>query len=52
MVKPLCFGNDENIIFSIKGSNLYAHVNLSARDNEKLTKFLKRLFERSVYWNG
>ena len=45
-------GNDDNIIFTIKDTNLYVLVvTLSARDNQKLTKLLSKGFERSVYWN-
>ena len=45
-------GNDDNIIFTIKDTNLYVLVvTLSARDNKKLTKLLSKGFERSVYWN-
>ena len=43
--------NDNNIIFAIKDTKLYAHVViLSARDNHKLSKLLSKGFERSVYW--
>ena len=43
--------NDNNIIFAIKDTKLYAHVaTLSARDNHKLSKLLSKGFERSVYW--
>ena len=47
-------GNDDdnNIIFTIKDTKLYiAVVNLSARDNQKLSKRLSKGFEWSVYWN-
>ena len=41
-----------NIIFIIKDTKLYDPVvNLSARDNQKLSKLLSKGFERSVYWN-
>ena len=46
--------NDDanNIIFTIKDTKLYVLVvSLSARDNQKLSKILRREFERSVYWN-
>ena len=44
--------NPNNIIFTIKDTKLYVPVvNLSARDNQKLTKLLSKGFERSVYWN-
>ena len=61
MDKVLCFvcswcwndnANSHNIIFTIKDSKLYGPiVTLSARDNQKLSKLLKKLFERSVSWN-
>ena len=44
--------NDDgnNIIFTIKDTKLYVLVvSLSARDNQKLSKILRREFERSVY---
>ena len=38
--------------FTIKDTNFYVPViNLSARDNQKLSKLLSKGFERSVYWN-
>ena len=41
-----------NIIFIIEDTKLYDPVvNLSARDNQKLSKLLSKGFERSVYWN-
>ena len=44
--------DDNNIIFTIKDTNLYVPVvNLSARDNQKLSKLLSKGFERSVDWN-
>ena len=46
-------GNDDdnNIIF-IKHTKLYVPVvTLSARGNQKLSKFLSKGFERSDYWN-
>ena len=47
--------NNDNInsfIFTIKDSKLYVPVvTLSVRENQKLSKFLSRGFERSVYWN-
>ena len=44
--------NSNNIVFTIKNTNLYAHVvTLSARDNQKLSKLLSKGFERSDYWN-
>ena len=49
----LCYidNNDNtNIIFTI--TKLYVPVvTLSARGNQKLSKFLSKEFERSVYWN-
>ena len=43
---------DNNIIFNIKDTKLYSPVvTLSARDNQKLSKFLSKEFEQSVYWN-
>ena len=42
--------NSNYIIFTIKGTKLYVHVvNLSAKDNQKLTKLLTKEFERSLY---
>ena len=44
--------NDDNIVFTIKETKLYAPVlTLSTKDNQKLTKLLSKGFERSVYWN-
>ena len=44
--------DDNNIIFTIEDTKLYVPVvALSARDNEKLSKLLRKRFERSVYWN-
>ena len=41
-----------NIILTIKYTKLYVHlVTLSARDNKKLSKLLRKGSERSVYWN-
>ena len=41
---------DANIIFTIKDTKLCVHVvTLSARDNQKLPKLLRKGFERSVY---
>ena len=43
---------DDKIIFAIKHTKLYVPVvTLSARGNQKLSKFLSKVFERSVYWN-
>ena len=36
----------------MKGTKLYLPVvTLSAKDNQKLSKLLSKIFERSVYWN-
>ena len=44
--------NDSNIIFAIKDTKLYVPVvTLSVIDNQKLSTFLSKRFERSVYWN-
>ena len=44
--------NSNNIFFTIKDTKLYAPVvNLSAKDNQKLSRLLSKVFERSVYWN-
>ena len=44
--------NSNSIIFTIEDTKLYVPVvTLSARDNKKLSKLLKKGFERSVYWN-
>ena len=44
--------NANNITFTIKDTKLYVpFVTLSAKDNQKLSKFLSKGFERSVYWN-
>ena len=41
---------DDEIIFTIKNTELYVPVkNLSARDNQKLSKLLSKGSERSVY---
>ena len=45
-------GNAYIIIVTIKDIKLYVPlVNLSARDNQKLSKLISKGFERSVYWN-
>ena len=42
--------NANNIIFTIKDTKLYVPVvTSSARDNRKLSKFLSKVFKRSVY---
>ena len=44
--------NLDGIIFAIKDTKLYIPVvTLTARDNQKLSNFLSKGFERSVYWN-
>ena len=44
--------NSNNIIFTIKDTKLYVpFITLSAKDNQKLSKFPSKGFERSVYWN-
>ena len=44
--------NPNNIIFTIKDTNLYVHVvTLSTKVNQKLSKLFIKGFERSVYWN-
>ena len=41
-----------NIIFTIKDTKLYVPaVTLSIKDHQKLSKFLSKTFERSVYWH-
>ena len=54
VIVTLNFNNNaNNIIFTIKDTKLYVPVvTLSARDNQKLSKLLSKLFERSVYWDG
>ena len=42
----------KNIIFTIKDTKSWAPVaTLLARDIQKLSKLLSKVFERSVYWN-
>ena len=44
--------DNANIIFTMKGTKLHVPVvTLSARDNQKLSKLLRKGFERLVYWN-
>ena len=44
--------NCNNIIFTIKDTKLYVPaVTLSIKDHQKLSKFLSKTFERSVYWH-
>ena len=53
VIVTLNFNNNANIIFTIKDTKLYVPVvTLSARDNQKFSKLLSKLFERSVYWDG
>ena len=41
-----------NTTFAIKDKKLYVPVvTLLARDNQEVSKFLSKGFERSVYWN-
>ena len=45
--------DSNNIIFTIKDTKLCVPiVTLSARNNQKLSKFLSKGYERTVYWNG
>ena len=44
--------NSSNIIFTIKDPKLYVPlVTLSAKDNQKLSKLLRKGLKRLVYWN-
>ena len=44
--------NPNNITFNMKNTKLYVLVvALSVKDNQKLSKRLRKGFERSVYWN-
>ena len=44
--------NGINIISTIKDTKSYVPVaTLSARDNQKLSKLLRKGFERPIYWN-
>ena len=44
--------NLNNIISAIKSTKLYVPVvTLSAWDNQKISKFLSKTFQRSNYWN-
>ena len=41
-----------NIVLIVKYTNLFVHlVTPSAKDYKKLSKILRKVFERSVYWN-
>ena len=43
--------NSDNIIFTIEDTNLYIPiVTLSAKDKQKLSKVLTKLFEKPMYW--
>ena len=45
-------GNPDNIIFTITDTKLYVPVvTLSARDNQKLSKFLSKEFEKIKQMN-
>ena len=44
--------NSNNIIFIIRDTKLYVPaVTLSAKENQKLSEYFTKEFERSVYWN-
>ena len=44
--------DSDNVILTIKYSKLYVPVViLSATDNQKISKFVSKRSERSVYWN-
>ena len=44
--------SSNNIIFTIKDTKLYVPVvTLTAKDNQKLSKWLSKGFERLVDWN-
>ena len=46
------YANSNSIIFTTEDTKYYVSVvSLSARDNQKLSKRLSKVFERSVYWN-
>ena len=60
VLSALCFVNDNvndnlngnDITFTIKDTKLYVPVvTLTARGNQKLSKLLRKGFERSIYWN-
>ena len=45
-------GANSDIIFTIKDAKLHPPVvTLQAKDNQKLSKLLSKVFEKSVYWN-
>ena len=44
--------NSSNFTFTIKDTKPYMSVvTLSAKNNQKLSKFLSKGFERLLYWN-
>ena len=44
--------NSDNIIFTIKDTkSCVPVVTLTSKDNQKLSKFLSKGFQRTVYWN-
>ena len=44
--------NPNNFTFTIKDTRLQVPVaTLSAKDNQKLSKIISKVFKRSVYWN-
>ena len=44
--------NSSNFTFTIKDTKPYISVvTLSAKNNQKLSKFLSKGFERLLYWN-
>ena len=44
--------NPNGVNFTIKDTKLYVpFLILSAKSNQKLSKFLRKGFEKSVYWN-
>ena len=46
------YANSNNIIFIIRDTKLYVPaVTLSAKENQKLSEYFTKEFERSVYWN-
>ena len=48
-----CIDIDSNdIIFTVKDKSIVTVVTLSAKDNQKLSKLLRKEFERQVSWNG
>ena len=44
--------NSNNIFFTIKDTKLYVPVvTLSVKDKQKVSNFLSKGFDRSIYWN-